>query len=121
MTRWAWLLLGHGALVLGVVGVFLPLLPTTPFLLLASYGYSRGSPRFEAWLIGHPRLGPPIRDWRSHGVIKRRAKIAATVAIAASATYVLSRAHIPWVGKAAMLAVLTPVLAFIWTRPEGVS
>jgi len=121
VTRFAWLLMGHISLLLGIVGVFLPLLPTTPFLLLASYGYSRGSPRFEAWLLGHPRLGPPIRDWRSHGVIRRRAKIVATVAISASGAYVLTRANIPWAAKGAMLAVLIPVLAFIWTRPEGVS
>jgi uncharacterized membrane protein YbaN (DUF454 family) len=120
MTRYAWLAFGHLALALGIIGVFVPVLPTTPFLLLASFAYSRGSPRFDAWLVGHPRLGPPVRDWRAHGVIRRRAKVVATIAIVASATFVLSRPHVPFVGKAAMLAVLIPVLAFIWTRPEGV-
>jgi uncharacterized membrane protein YbaN (DUF454 family) len=62
--RAVWLLGGALALATGVVGIFLPLLPTTPFVLLAAFCFARGSPRWEAWLLAHPRFGPLVRDWR---------------------------------------------------------
>lgn len=115
--RLFWLLLGLVSLTLGVVGVFLPLLPTTPFLLLAAVGFSRSSPRFHAWLIGHPVFGPPIRDWEQNRAIGRRAKKAATVAIALTPPLTLLFGP-PWWAMAAQIAILAAVLAFIWTRNE---
>ena len=72
--RAAWLLGGTLALVTGVVGIFLPLLPTPPFVLLAAFCFARGSPRWEAWLLAHPRFGPLVRDWRERHAIPLRAK-----------------------------------------------
>lgn len=88
--RWLrvlWLSAGALALVLGVMGIFLPLLPTTPFVLLAAFCFSRGSERWEAWLLGHPRLGPLVRDWRRHHAIPLRAKQLATLMMALSCTW----------------------------------
>ena len=68
-TRLALLFIGSLALVLGVIGVFVPLLPTTPFILLAAWCFLRSSPRFHAWLTTHPRFGPIIRDWHERGAI----------------------------------------------------
>jgi len=117
-VRLAWLIGGHLALALGVVGVFVPLLPTTPFLLLASFCYSRGSERFERWLLEHPRLGPPVVAWREKGVVSPRAKALACAALTASAAFVLTRPAIPLAGKIGMLAVVLAVAVFLLTRPS---
>ncbi|MDP1534595.1 MAG: YbaN family protein [Rubrivivax sp.] len=62
------------ALATGVIGIFLPLLPTTPFVLLAAFCFSRGSERFERWLLEHRRFGPMVRDWRASRAIPLRTK-----------------------------------------------
>lgn len=66
---------GSVALVLGIVGIFLPLLPTTPFLLLAAALYFRSSPRLYDWLLSHRHLGPYIRNFRENRAIPLRVKI----------------------------------------------
>ncbi|ART79194.1 YbaN family protein [Oceanisphaera avium] len=70
-------LLGGLALLLGIIGVFLPVMPTTPFILLAAFLFSKSSPKIHAWLVNHPWFGPLIQDWQAHrGVrphIRRRA------------------------------------------------
>jgi len=71
---WLWLLAGWISLALGVIGIFLPLLPTTPFVLLAAACFSRGSERCERWLLDHPRFGPLVRDWRAERAVPLRAK-----------------------------------------------
>jgi uncharacterized membrane protein YbaN (DUF454 family) len=77
LFRAAWLVSGLIAMALGLVGIVLPLLPTTPFLLLAAFCFARSSPALHDWIVHHPRLGPPIRDWRNHGAISGRAKLLA--------------------------------------------
>ncbi len=72
---WQWLgLVFVGA---GIIGIFVPLLPTTPFLLLAVFCFERGSPRLHNWLISHPTFGPAINNWRAHGAISNRSKLLA--------------------------------------------
>ena len=73
--RLLFVILGTVALGLGVVGVFLPVLPTAPFLLIAAACYARGSERLHRWLLDHPRLGGHIRSFRQGQGISRRAKI----------------------------------------------
>lgn len=69
-------------LALGVIGMFLPLMPTTIFLILAAWFFSKSSERLEAWLLGHKYLGPTIVNWRRHGVIAPRAKLLACTGMA---------------------------------------
>jgi uncharacterized membrane protein YbaN (DUF454 family) len=57
-----------------IAGVVLPMMPTTPFLLLATFAFARSSLRLHDWLVAHPRLGPPINDWRAHGAVSRVAR-----------------------------------------------
>lgn len=77
-VRWLLWLAGTVALALGLIGVVLPGLPTTPFVLLAAACYARASPRLHGWLLHHRFLGPMVRDWEQHRSLTRRTK---TVAI----------------------------------------
>ena len=74
VIRAFWVTLGIISLVLGFIGIFLPLLPTTPFVLLAAACFARGSEKFHNWLITHERFGPLVRDWQAHHSIPFRAK-----------------------------------------------
>ena len=117
--RYIYIAVGCVAVALGVVGIFLPLLPTTPFLLIAAWAFTRSSPRLEAWLTTHPRLGPPILAWRERRAIPLRAKILAVTAIAASLAYILLSASIPVYGKVAATLMLAASSTFILTRPSA--
>lgn len=83
-ARWCYRGLAYLCLGLGTVGIVTPLLPTTPFLLLALWAAARGSPRLKWRLVRHPRYGPFLRDWHRHRVIPRRAKVVACIALATS-------------------------------------
>jgi len=117
-TRWLWRLLALSCLALAVVGVFLPLLPTVPFLLLAAAAASRSSPRLEAWLLAHPRFGPPIQRWRERGAVPRAAKWAATAGMSGSAV-LLWLSPAPTGVKWAVPLVLLAVALWLWRRPES--
>ena len=115
--RYLWMGLGWLSLGLGVVGAFLPLLPTTPFLLLAAFAFSRGSDRLHDWLVTHPQFGPPIRDWHQGGYIARRVKWVATASVAA--VFGLSVVMgVPLWALGTQAVILTFVMFFLWTRPE---
>ena len=116
LVRLVWLFFGGLSLALGAIGAFLPLLPTVPFVLLAAFCFARGHPPFEAWLLRHPTLGPPIIAWRERGAIGRRAKIAALVGFTGSAILGLVLLPMPW----ALLPALVAVAGGAWglSRPE---
>jgi uncharacterized membrane protein YbaN (DUF454 family) len=116
-TRALWLIGGWLAVVIGLIGVVLPLLPTTPFLLVAAWCFSRGSPRIERWLLNHPRLGPSVREWRAHRAVPLPAKQLATLMMATSslaAFFVLPPAWC-WM-PAAFCAVAAAIL---WRLPTS--
>ena len=106
-------------LVLAVLGLFLPLLPATPFLLLAAACFARSSERLHAWMLRHRRFGPLLNDWETQRAIRPSAKRSATAAILASAALTLALTRMPKVSQAALGLSLAGVLAFIWTRPDG--
>lgn len=112
----ALLLAGHLSVACAFAGLFLPLVPTTPFVLLAAACYSRASDRFAHWLEEHPRLGPVLRDWRAHRAIAPRAKATATVLILASAA--LSAATAPGALRWISPAILVVVLGLVLSRPS---
>jgi uncharacterized membrane protein YbaN (DUF454 family) len=110
------LLIGHTSMALGFVGIFVPLLPTTPFVLLAAVCYSRSSERFNTWIHEHERFGPMIHAWREHRAISVRAKIAAALMVLASITYSFLGLSSPW--NAVALLTGAAVLTFILSRPS---
>lgn len=115
--RAMFLCLGLTALGLGLMGVFLPLLPTTPFLIVAAWGFARSSQRLHDWLYDHPRFGTLLRDWESHRVIPVWAKICAVLAMTASFLYMaLFRDMPPWL-LAVTGAVLVSVAAYVVSKP----
>lgn len=116
--RWLWAGAGGLCVVLGAIGIVLPLLPTVPFLLLAAFCFARSSERLHNWLINHDKFGPPIEDWSRHGAISLRAKRLATLSV--GAVYLIS---IVAGLRPALLIIqgvtLSCVMLFIWTRPSG--
>ena len=114
--RTTFTLLGHTSMALGFIGIVVPLLPTTPFVLLAAACYSRGSERFRSWLHRHPRYGPMIDSWQERGAIGARAKILATAMILASGALSVAKFGLPW--AIAIVAASSLMVTFILTRPS---
>lgn len=79
IQKYFWILLGFASLALGILGIFLPLLPTTPFLLLSSFCFIRSSDRLHSWLISHKVLGKYINNYLNHKAISLRDKIATLI------------------------------------------
>ncbi len=120
LTRFGWWLLAYASLGLGVIGIFVPGLPTVPLVLLAAFAAARGSRPLHVWLRRHRRFGPMIRDWQAEGAVSRRAKRLAIAMMAASALLMLllmpdRRLALPGIVVMAVVAV------WLWRRPEPVA
>jgi uncharacterized membrane protein YbaN (DUF454 family) len=117
MIRVILLSIGIVSLVLGFLGLFLPLLPTTPFVLLSAWCFMRSSPRFHTWLLNHRTLGPLHADWVKRGAIPRSGKKIAIGMILLSLTSIwLCVDLLPL--KIGVTALLVCVSTFILTRPN---
>lgn len=111
MKRWCLMALGWLAFATGIVGIVLPLLPTTPFMLLAAALFARPSPRFHGWLLAHPWFGPPILDWQQYRGIRRHARRRAIIFILISFSVSLLVVPLPWVR---WLLVVIMVILLTW-------
>ena len=118
--RWRHALMAFGwvNVALGAIGIVVPGMPTTVFLLIALWAFSKSSERFHDWLYNHKRFGPPIRNWHEHRAIPVRAKIAAVAMMTASLAFVALFVAEGWVLPAGLGAVLGCVAIFIVTRPS---
>lgn len=109
-----YLLLGTGwlSVALGVVGIFLPVLPTTPFLLLAAACFVRSSRRFYDWLVMHPRLGPWFRDYLEGNGVPLKGKVYSIIAMWLSIALSCWLVPMPW-ARVGMLTSATLVTIYI--------
>ena len=117
-ARALWLTLGLLSTACGIAGIVLPLVPTTPFILLAAFAFARSSPRLHDWLVTHPRLGPPINGWRTHRAISRHAKTTSVAVMVMT----LALSVVAGVGGTVIViqaVVLCAAATFILTRPDG--
>ena len=110
-------ILGWISVGLGLLGVVLPVLPTTPFMILAAFLFAKGSPRARAWLVGHKLFGQHILHWEESGTIERRVKRLAvgTMAVVFLVSVIL---QLPIYVLAAQFLLMFPAALFVWTRPE---
>ena len=116
MKRLWWRIAGISALFLGVIGIVLPILPTTPFLLLAAFCFDRSSPALHNWLITHKWFGPPINNWKAYGAVSRLAKFTAVglmIAMFAGGVYF----GLAWWVLAIQATIFSTVSVFLLTRP----
>ncbi len=118
VARICYLIGGGLCVLLAVLGVFLPLLPTTPFLILAAFCFSRSSERLHRWLLNQPTFGPMIHDWEQHGVIRRRTKCVSTALMLTLISYPMLFVAMPPGVKPVIAVTMLGVLTFIWTRPS---
>jgi len=109
MVRWAYFAFGFFCTALGIIGAFLPVMPTTIFLILALWAFAKSCPHMESWLLTHPQFGEGLRNWQNHNVVPKKAKILMTIMMVASlalTTYIyLDKPLIPGITGVLMLAV----------------
>lgn len=116
-VRWLFKGIAVVSLALAVIGAFLPIMPTVPFVLLAAWAATKSSPRLSHWLENHPRMGPPIREWRQGGIVSRGAKWWATTMMSTGAMFMLIVVRPLWVPLTAC-AIMLAVGIWLWLRPE---
>ncbi|WP_245653670.1 YbaN family protein [Sphingomonas pituitosa] len=116
-----WLALGLLLVATGFVGLFVPLLPTADFLILALPCFARSSPRLESWLLNHPRFGVVLRGWQSARAIPRHAKFAACLGMVTGFSLFLWFAHAPFWLATLVALILSGCAAWIVGRPVPTS
>ena len=117
VARLLWRVLALVFVALGLIGAFLPVLPTVPFLLAAAWAARHGWPALERWLLEHPRYGEYIRRWQERGAVPRRAKWTATVMMTFSALVLLATGA-PVAVKIGAPLFMAAVAIWLWRRPE---
>ena len=103
-------------MVVGIIGIVLPVLPTTPFILLAIYFFSRSSERFHQWCLRIPGFGERITEWQKFKIIRKKAKIQAITIICVSGMYLFFKDTLSTSVKVIALSSLALVIIFIATR-----
>jgi uncharacterized membrane protein YbaN (DUF454 family) len=118
--RLVYLGLGWVFLALGAAGTVLPVLPTTPFLILALGAFSRSSARLERWLLAHPTFGPALALWRSHRVVPLRAKLISWTSMAVSLGFMTFGARLSWPVLLVTAAIMAIGVVYVARCPSRV-
>ena len=117
ISRLAYKVIGLIALVLAGIGAVLPLMPTTIFVIIAAWAFTRGSPTLDAKLRAHPKFGPLLVNWETYGAISRPAKAAAVIGMVTSLAVLILLVKKPIVlGVSALFIVASA--AFVLSRPS---
>ena len=117
-SKYLFLSIGLISMALGFLGVFLPILPTTPFMILAAFCFSKSSDRLHSWLIKRPHIGKLILDWQNDGRIRKKVKLASTLVIIPLFSYSLTFVKVSLFVKTLLALIGIGVLYFIWSRPS---
>jgi len=117
MARLAALILAYFFLALAIVGMFLPGLPTVPFLLLTAWFAARGSERLHSWLYAHPHLGKLLIDWEQQGAVSRTSKVIAVLMLITSWVVMYHRLDNVWV-LAGIAVLFVAIATYLASRPE---
>lgn len=113
-----WRLLAVICVALGIIGAFLPVMPTVVFLLVAAWAAGKGWPQLEVWLLTHPRHGASIRAWRERGAVPRRAKWLASLMMCLSSVALVASPLALW-WRIGLPLGMGCIALWLWTRPEG--
>lgn len=114
--KWLLISISYISILLGLIGVFLPILPTTPFFILSAFIFSKTSPRLHLWLTSLPYFGDAIIDWEKNRVIKRKAKYWAISLIFLSMSYVIIFKNVMWPLKILLGLIGLSLILFIGSR-----
>ncbi len=117
LQRAMYLMLGIVFFATGVIGVFLPVLPTTPFMLLALWAFSNSSQKLHDYVWNHKRYGPMVRAWKQYGAIPLKAKISAIAVMSFSAIFVVFFSGAPIWAIISALALMLVGATYMATRP----
>ncbi len=118
MKKFILQILGHFFLGLGIIGAMLPILPTTPFLLLAVFCYSKSNLKLHAWLMKNRYFGPALEKWFEHGIINFKGKIFASIMIGFVLVIKIPKIETLMIIKIILVLILISLITFIWTRPS---
>ena len=121
IVRTLYLIAGWLCILLGIIGAVLPLLPTTPFILVAAFCFSRSSERLHQSLLNNKIFGKVIRDWENDGVIPLKIKLLSTSMVLLMVSYPLIFKTFHLGLKAVVVVTIMLVMSYIWTRPSQVS
>lgn len=117
-VRFVYLGLGWFFFGLGILGAFLPVLPTTPFMILALWAFSKSSEKLRTWLYTHRIFGPPLQRWNEYRVIPASAKLASIGAMSVSMVYLVFFSGLTWPWLAGTGAIMVYGAWFILTKPS---
>ena len=116
--RLLYMTFGWAMFILGFIGAFLPVLPTTPLMILALWGFSNGSESVHNWLYNHPRFGPSLQQWDQHRVIPLKAKMTALIMMCISASYLIFFSSAPTIAIIISLGLMLFGILYVLSKPS---
>lgn len=118
MKKLLYLTLGLALVAIGIVGIFLPLLPTTIFFILAAGCFAKSNPKLENWILTHPKIGPSVIQWQQHKVIPLRAKFFAFTGITFGYLMFLRISHPTLLLAIAVALMMSAIALYVGSRPS---